>query len=340
MDDIENVLAQAVASSYDKVHNIEAPKEEPAAKEAAPAPAESEQDSTDQGNESQSKPETPAETPVQPLAPPARWSDERKKVFLALPREAQNLVLERESEYESGISQKSQEYAKKSQAYEGLEELLAPRREAWKMNGFDDKAALQQLFAISDYANRDTPGFIKWYAAQKGIDLSTLINPQAGTQEEYQDPAMVALSTEIKQIKNALSSQAEAQNKALAAQAAKDIEGFKNAKDDKGNPVNKYFDEVKADMGLLIQSGRAKDLSEAYEMAMYANKDVRAKVLEEQRKQEEAKRIEEAKAAAAKAAKVAGTNIKRKAGIQGERVKTGTWEDTVSEAANNVFDAA
>lgn len=48
------------------------------------------------------------------------------------------------------------------------------------------------------------------------------------------------------------------------------------------NPANKYFDEVGNDILRFIQSGAATDLQSAYDLAIYANPTVRAKVLAEQ----------------------------------------------------------
>jgi len=60
------------------------------------------------------------------------------------------------------------------------------------------------------------------------------------------------------------------------SQQQKTVEAFAK------NPANKYFDAVGNDILRLIQSGAATDLQSAYDIAIYANPTVRAKVLAEQ----------------------------------------------------------
>jgi hypothetical protein len=49
------------------------------------------------------------------------------------------------------------------------------------------------------------------------------------------------------------------------------------------NPANRFFDNVRQDMSILVQAGKAADLQTAYEAACWLNPDIRAILLEEAR---------------------------------------------------------
>ena len=74
----------------------------------------------------------------------------------------------------------------------------------------------------------------------------------------------------------------------------------------------------------------------AYDRAIFANPQIREKVLSSQRKQEEAKRVEETKKQASKAKKAAGTQISTKASPQGGKPN---FED-MDAFMSNVYDEA
>ena len=64
------------------------------------------------------------------------------------------------------------------------------------------------------------------------------------------------------------------------------ISQFKSEMDIHGKPKHPYFDELESDMAQLAQvdiaSGKAPDLSELYEKAMWSNSTVRSKLLQSQ----------------------------------------------------------
>jgi hypothetical protein len=47
------------------------------------------------------------------------------------------------------------------------------------------------------------------------------------------------------------------------------------------NPANRFFDNVRQDMSILVQAGKAADLQTAYEAACWLNPEIRAILLEE-----------------------------------------------------------
>ena len=243
---------------------------------------------TDQGNDPSAE---PAE---QPLSPPDRWSAEWKTQFASLPREAQQVLLERETEYNKGFTQTSQEAAALRKQYEPLEQVLGPRRQNWQMQGMNETQAVGQLLAISDYADKDPAGFIQWFAQQRGINLSGQTGQQPEGQpptEQAQTPGPDYVRQEIQAFKQSLE----------AEKVQQEINTFKEGKE--------HFDTVRPHMSALMQSGAATSLQDAYDQAVWANPTVREQILATKQTEAEAKRKSDAAAAAAKAKKSSSANV-------------------------------
>jgi hypothetical protein len=68
----------------------------------------------------------------------------------------------------------------------------------------------------------------------------------------------------------------------MSRQAQSFIDQFAAETDASGNPAHPHFETVRSVMGSLISSGNATDLKSAYDMAVYANPELR---------QEELKRV-------------------------------------------------
>jgi hypothetical protein len=292
------------------------------------------EEKSDQGSEPESEP-----AKEQPLTAPDRWSAERKAVFAALPRDAQQMLLERESETDKAFTQKTQELAEQRKQYEALEQILAPRRQALASAYGSEAGALAELFRLSDYANSDPAGFVQWFAQGRGLNLQQL-TPPAATSDEYVDPATQRLTLELNTIKQKLTAQEQAQVAARQESVRNEISALKEENDESGQLLRPHFDAVKTEMASLMQSGAAKTLDHAYKMAIWANEGVRSKILEEQKKAEETKRIEAAKQAASKAEKAKGVTVKSKKGGESSPSKRGSWEDTLSDKAEELYGAA
>lgn len=282
---------------------------------------------TDQGTE------PPAEPAVQPLSPPERWSAEWKAKFTALPREAQQVLLEREGEYDKGFTQKAQEAAESKRRYEPIESVIAPRRQAWAMQGMDEGRAISQLLALSDFAAEKPQEFLTWFASQRGIDIAKLVHrPEAGP---ALPPEIAPLANEVNSLKQYIQTQKQQQEQAQQQAVVATIEAFKQ------DPSHPHFDECWNEMSHMIPAIKAAKplashtdvLKEAYERATWANPSVRQKFLDTQRaaqeaeraaaetkraeelKVAEAKRLEQQKLDAAKALKAKGTTIATKAAV-------------------------
>lgn len=288
-------------------------------KEAPVTVTETDNDITDQGN-------TTADNPAekQPVEPPARWSAEHKAVFATLPREAQEILAERERDVEKLLTQKTQEIADQKRSFEQLETIIGPRRQAMQQGWGSEAAAVAKLFELSDFASRDPAGFHAWFAKQHNLTGGQHTEPE---QEKYVDPAVAATNAKVDLVLS------EIQNQKIS-EANRAIEAFK------ADPKNIYFNDVIGKMVQLIETGVAKDMQDAYDQAIYADPNTRAKILEAQAKEAEEKRVAEAKEAAAKAKRAASTNVSSKGSPSGGSMQGATMEDTMSMVYDRVVGAA
>lgn len=243
--------------------------------------------------------------PQEAIAPPQSMSAKDREAFHALPPEQQRWISERVKQQEADYTKKSMEIADQRKAYERLDQILAPRKQQLAMAGMDESTAIGQLFALSDFADRDPGGFIRYLANQRGLDLNSLL---AGGQQQAVDPQFQALQRELESVKGVLhNQQSQAQQVQLQA-----IE--KTISDFSSNPEFPFYAELEADMVPVVQALRLQNpgasphdlMAKAYKMAMAANGEVSAKAEADRKAKEEADRVAKAKADAAKAKKAKG----------------------------------
>ena len=82
--------------------------------------------------------------------------------------------------------------------------------------------------------------------------------------------------------------QTQQQNQQVASTQSM-IDQFAQAKDEQGNLKHPHFASVRDTMGVLINSGKAQGLDQAYEMAIYSDPKLRAEMIQEQVKAEQKK---------------------------------------------------
>lgn len=237
--------------------------------------------------EGQAEPEAkPASAEAAPVSPPRSWKPEAKAAFLALPPEVQKQVIESQAE----IDKQAQDFTPKAQRLEQLEALIAPHKERWALNGVSETQAIQQLLAASDYLERDPVNAIHYLMRSTGVTLQHLTG-QGGQQPAQQQPQGAhPLERQVQQITQYLTQQQQEANRQKEAEKHEQESAVQSEIDAfASDPKNVYFDNVKEDMAILIRAGRAKDLSEAYDMAIWARPDIRKLVTAAERA-EEAKR--------------------------------------------------
>lgn len=296
---------EALEALYDK---ITAPAAEQAApEEAAPAQV------SDQ-------PQTEPVAPLEVSDAPHSWSAEKKALWASIPPEVRPYIAQRETEAHEQISRMGMEIAR----YKPVGELIDAHQEMFDRNGFAPIEGMKKLFEAQQVLEQNPMQGIAAIADQFGIDLAATFGGQQ-TEGQGGDPQVANLQQQVRQLEQRL---AQNQN----TQRARDEREAEVRRSDAKAEVAKWSEgkthfareDVKRMMATLMGNGQAKTLDEAYEQATYAIPDVRNLVLADQRKAEEAKRLEEDKKAAAEAKKAKGMNGGNRPGAPAKGTK---WDD-------------
>lgn len=249
----------------------------------------------------------PANEPApQPLEPPARWTEADKAKFATLPREAQQVILERNGAMEADYTRKTQELSSFRSQAEPLLKAVEPH--AQYLAQLASQAGTTPASLVNEVLNAErqlrtgTPEqkvtALLQIAADYGIDLRGLAG---GGQAQHLDPLTHELRQTVSQLVNEVGQQkqrhADAENQRLAAE----VETFRTAKDAAGNLLRPYFDQLRPNMHELLTSGKAATLDDAYSQAIapfqaMITAQVKAKEGEAEKARQEA--LEKAKRAA------------------------------------------
>lgn len=211
--DFDPSASEAPARAAQPVGNPAAPADEPS-DGTLPRPVEGQQD---------------GQASKDPLAAPARWPEDRRKAFEALPEEAKRILLEREKEFNTGLTQNAQKTAEGQKRLEAINGLFQDHhRQEMQAAGYDEVATVKELLGRHDAWNRDPVGYgatvaaalgngnplpyIAKLVAKAGITQEMLFGPspngqqqqgQAATppqEEEWIDPAIVQLEQKLEPI--------------------------------------------------------------------------------------------------------------------------------------------
>jgi hypothetical protein len=213
---------------------------------------------------------------VQATGAPKTWTKEALAEWATIPPRAQTEILKREEDFLRGITQ-YKEAAELGAAYSKVVEPYMPVLAAENVNPI----GLFQSFAANHYLlSRGSDEQKVELAAQLingyNIPLGPLLNFMAESGETRQpDPEVVSLRRELNDLKFGLNNRSQAEHNARIEDLGREIDAF--AADTAAHP---YFDEVANDIHNLFKAGLAKDLTEAYEKAVYANPVTRAKEID------------------------------------------------------------
>lgn len=273
------------------------PKAAPDPKDAKPAA------------DAKAPPEAKPEAPKEKIAPHPRWKPEVQEKFTKLADADPDLakfVLEHQKEGERSFHEGRKAMAV-AERYKGLDDVLAPGRQARSLHGVDDPAFLRSLVTASDMLAKDPKRGIRMLAEQYGVDLS-----KAHEDDQGGDPRVRELEARLEARERAdqeRETQRQQHEERSRQQAAfQSIQEFAGQKDSNGQPLYPYFKDVLEDVTTVVARqltmGQQPNLKAAYEKAIRLNDAVWMKIQaadnetkEKQRLEAEAHRIAEAKRA-------------------------------------------
>lgn len=278
-----------------------------------------------------------------PVTPPSTWSAAAKSIYATLPEVARKEIAKREADYARGI----QMHADKARFAETLMREIQPYEAMLRAEGSTpDKAVaslMRSAYVLRTASPQQKGELIMQIAQQYGADLSQFVG-QRESPDGQQDPSNVQqtvqqlLSPYLQRLQAQEQQQAQAQQEQAAQverEISSQIEAFRSATNQDGTPKHLYFENVRGEMSALMANGRAQSLDQAYEMACWANPEVRAALIADQQSKAEAQRLEEAKRKAKDAGR-AGFNVQGQGGVG----IAGATQSSLRDDLSAQFDAA
>lgn len=260
------------------------------------------------------------------LQPLEKWSSEVKTLFASLDSKAQQFLLDRERDVESHLTKRSQELSDIQKRYARLDDVLKPYDEVAKRQGVDLTPHVAQALQHYMAYQRDPASTLKQL-----IQASQLSPEQLFGQEEA-DPTIRALRNDLVQTRNEVAQLKQGQSQVSESQLNQQIQAFKDAKNEKGEPQNPHFERVRHLMAPLVAEG--KSMQDAYNEVVWAVPEYRQAV----EKAERAKAEKEAKAEAERQRVTKVKNAKRAETMPSSDSDRGTapkkmknWEEALRE---------
>lgn len=296
--DIESALSQTESPATPPAGDAAPPADSgtpPSAEVATPAPA-GERSRDDQGRfaekpkAEEKKPAAQPETAVasqpsatQQAAPqtaqavaavpaPPHWKGGGKVEWAKLTPEVQREIV---NDY-SRVSQTEGELTR-------LKSAIGDRAQVLAATYGSVEQGIQNLFAISDMANKNPTGFVLWFAQQRGIDLTQFGQGSAAVGQNPQAPESHPLMQKLAAIESQQNALQQHIQQAQNAPIMAEVERFKS------DPAHPYYNDVEPHIISLLQqkavagNSPSERLKNAYEAAIWARPDIRERLLEGER---------------------------------------------------------
>lgn len=279
------------------------------AEEAAAGPVTEEPAQTDQSPAAgQEEPSGEAAIPA-----PQSWSADMKAKWAALPPDVQEYVNKRDGEAHRQIS----EMGEKVKAFEPLRPHIETLREMTGRRGISEADGMQRLLAAQKFLDQNPTEAIRWLADAYKVDLGRFAKP-ATTGDEASDTDQVSalkshiatLERQIAETSNRVTTREKADAEARMADLNSRIEKFASSKDDWADLEDDVFAQIHAVKAANPSASPEEILEKAYENALWANPEARARKLEADRKAEAERKAKEDKEKAEKAKKADGVNVR------------------------------
>ena len=247
----------------------------------------------------------------------------------------------REKDFSRNIA-KSAEFVKHSQAIRNIE---APYQAMMQSLGANSMMAyqdhLKHAYTLNHGSQEQKVQLVQNILRTYGIEIPSNQGFKEDWEDDFQnsspDPKIEHLTNQVNTLTNVINGQEQKSRDSQQHKADMVIDSFRN------DPKHKYFDEVNPLMQGILQSGQARNLDEAYEMATMAHPKVRTSVLANKNGKESKVRRQEAKAKTAKSKNAESTNLRSKGGKVSlseskETVKRGKMPD-FSKTMASVYDS-
>lgn len=217
----------------------------------------------------------------------------------------------------------------RAQVAEEFERSVAPYMATINSFGVSPVVAAAELFKADHQLRYGTPiqklQMFQKIANDYGIDLRPLMQASQEGQPLQVDPNIEYLQQQVQGLHATLQAQQRERQQQEQNSVTTEIQQFA------ADPKYEHFETVRHDMAALLQAGRAKNMVEAYETAVWANPTTRQIMIAKQ--QEEINAENQRKADEAKRA--AQVNIPKRGNVT-PAAPVGSMEDTIRATAKRL----
>ena len=253
-----------VAEAMEKHEQLEQPEE--IAKEQ-----ESEPEETD------SEPEKPARDPW------SSWKKEAAEIMRTLPEDAQKYIIERQDQFHKGI----EGYREAANFAKSIDKAINPYKDYLGQLGVAPDVAFSNLLrtekTLRTGSAQEKAELFQKLAHDYGIDMGQLASIPFDAERSRMKSELAYYQEQLKASNDFRQSQEDAQYHSL-------INDF--------GQQHEHFEAVREDMALLLESGKAQTLEDAYAKALRLNDELYAKNMEKQQLSAATQQAQRAKQAA------------------------------------------
>lgn len=284
----------------------------------------------------------PTKAEPQPVSAPTSWAADKRVLLEKADPALRDYVALREKQQQEGVAKLKAEYEGKLGTLAPIAEALRPVEARLKVNNIHPAQYVSNLAAADEALRTNPQQAIREIARMYGIDLGSV---QAGAHQGQQpmiDPNLAALQQRLEQTERFLNSRIQAEQQEKQSQVLSLIDRFKS------DPANEHYEAVEADMLPMVAHLKATRpdmspeavLKEAYDRAVHANPETRAKVFAAQQAAQEAQRKAEAEKKASEARRIAQTNVATRGTVGASPSTPKSIEETMRQVADRIYSAA
>jgi hypothetical protein len=282
---------------------------------------------------------------------PVSWPEVERDRWNALPRETQEFVLRRESDFERGVHAKSQEAAKYKRALSAVDSVFAqfPEiEERISATGGNKAKFIESLLPFAAAYERDPIGCARQILQSAGVDPAALVSNgaigqgQAGPGQQPYDPRVDQLQAQLSHMQQAQQYQQQAAQQEGYQELVGAVQSWATERNDNGELLRPFARDVAPQMQALTSvirqqkpSATPKEvMQDAYEQAVRANPQVWQVVQQREAKAQEQARVATEREKAQKA-KQAGSSVYGKAGPAASQVPASSLRAQLEQALSS-----
>lgn len=238
----------------------------------------------------------PADEPVW-KRPPLSWKKDYHEVWQKADPRLQEYAYQREEQMRRGVEPLLQA----KQFADAVQEAISPYMTTLNGLGMKPEQAISALMKADHTLRTADPQTRLQYFMQLANEYGVNLQGMPQGQQQMVDPTVFALKNELANVRGEVMTWKQQQEAAEQAVMMNEIDSFAQKAE--------YFEEARPEMIKLLQSGVAETLEDAYDRAIYGNRDLRERVLSAQQAKQNVQ-IAAEKNRAAKAARAAAVSVR------------------------------